>query len=65
MILKRSKAWLFLKWEPRDLWVGVFWDRRRADYWCDGGHCIEDLHVYVCLVPCVVMHLIIAWKYKG
>ncbi len=26
--------------EPRDLWIGVFWDRRPA-----------ELRVYVCLIP--------------
>lgn len=33
--------------EPRDLWVGVFWDRR------DDG-----LHVYVCLFPTLVLHVV-------
>lgn len=33
------------KLEPRDAWVGVFWDRR----W-------DGLHVYVCPVPFVVLH---------
>lgn len=29
-------------WEPRDLWVGVFWNRA-----------LDYLLVYVCLVPCL------------
>ena len=35
-----------LRFEPRDLWVGVFWDRRP-----------DGLHVYVCLVPAFVYHV--------
>lgn len=34
------KARIFF--EPRDIWVGVFWDRR------DDG-----LRLYICIVPCV------------
>ena len=33
-----------VKFEPRDVWVGVFWDRRDDGLW-----------LYVCLVPCVVI----------
>lgn len=36
--------WEF-KFEPRDLWVGVFWDRRH-----------DGLHIYVCLLPTLVIH---------
>jgi hypothetical protein len=31
-----------LLFEPRDLWVGVFWDRRNG-----------DTFVYVCVIPCL------------
>lgn len=33
------------KFEPRDIWVGLFWDRR-----------IDGLHIYVCPVPLLVLH---------
>ncbi|AYD83937.1 hypothetical protein SEA_GETALONG_77 [Gordonia phage Getalong] len=33
--------------EPRDLWVGVFWDRRP-----------DGLHIYVCPFPTLVLHVI-------
>lgn len=32
--------------EPRDLWVGVFWDRRPG-----------ELRVYVCLLPALPLLL--------
>ena len=34
-----------IKFEPRDVWVGWFWDRRA-----------DGTHHYVCLIPCVVIH---------
>ena len=34
-----------MKWEPRDLWVGVFWDRRP-----------NGLHIYVCPLPTLLLH---------
>lgn len=47
----RGRCWrdhkrsLSVKLEPRDAWVGLFWDKRR-----------DGLHVYVCPVPFVVFH---------
>ena len=35
-----------VKIEPRDLWWGVFWDRRA-----------DGLHVYICPVPVLVLYL--------
>lgn len=39
-------------WEPRDLWIGVYWDRPRP---LDMGYgfMLRCLHIYVCLVPCL------------
>ena len=41
-----------LSFEPRDIWIGVFWDRR------DGL-----TQVFVCLLPCVPVR--IAWVAGG
>ena len=35
-----------IKFEPRDLWIGVFWDIKFAGY---PAHRL--LYVYVCIVP--------------
>lgn len=39
-----------LKLEPRDAWVGLFWDKRR---FCGR----DSFHIYVCPVPFVVLHV--------
>lgn len=28
--------------EPRDLWIGVFWDRRPS-----------ELRLFICFIPCI------------
>ena len=49
-----SKDWkeneMKIKYEPRDLWIGVYWDR--------AGRCTtletdrQHYRVYLCVVPC-------------
>lgn len=45
-------AWL---WEPRDLWFGVYWTRRR-----EAGWHFTEWSVYVTLVPCLPVRLV--WR---
>ena len=42
--LHRLMVWW--QWEPRDCWVGCFWTTTRG--WTD---------IYVCLLPCLPLHL--------
>lgn len=46
--------------EPRDLWVGVYWDRRCLTH-CKCATCSgrKALHVYVCLLPTLVIRVIL------
>lgn len=60
-----------LKLEPRDAWIGLFWDVRPCrDYRVlrtlslrEGGPQFEwfthpsHLHVYICALPFVVLHI--------
>lgn len=40
-----------IKFEPRDLWIGVYWNKP-----------IEtQLNIYICIIPCVPICLI-WWK---
>lgn len=51
--LRLSRRWdLTVEWEPRDLWIGVFL-KREHDYFL-----APALHVYVCPLPTLVLHLI-------
>jgi hypothetical protein len=37
-----------LLWEPRDVWLGVYWNRVRA-----GAPADRFLLIYVCVIPCI------------
>jgi len=58
--------WLTLEFKLQDFWMGVFWDRRQADFTsiARGAQCIEELHIWICLIPCFPIHLIIGSKYR-
>ncbi len=49
-IINRDRIKAQFQWEPRDLWVGLFW--RRTDI---------ALHLYICIVPLVPLHITILW----
>jgi hypothetical protein len=48
-----TKVSVKLIWEPRDLWIGVYWQRDSVD----------DLIVYICLLPMlpVRLHWVRSW----
>jgi hypothetical protein len=56
--MRLPDGWKGPYWEPRDVWVGIYWDvtRERA-MGADTG--IRVTHVYVCLVPCFPIRM--AW----
>lgn len=41
---------LHLQFEPRDLWIGVYWEKRDRLIMIDGRERI--ITFYVCLIPC-------------
>jgi hypothetical protein len=41
-----------LRFEPRDLWVGVYWNRTGGVY----GSCYLD--VYICVIPMLPLRLV-------
>lgn len=52
MTLRDLRPSIRLKFEPRDLWIGIYWDRPPRTYcWT------VRLDVYACLVPCFPVHL--------
>lgn len=50
---------LRFKFEPRDLWVGVFWDRVNKFRFRDiGGHWEwEVYHIYITIIPTVPLFI--------
>ena len=53
----KRRRWTFrFYWEPRDLWVGLYWEshtetRRKLH------RPIGSMDLYFCLVPTLVLHL--------
>ncbi len=41
-------------WEPRDLWVGVFWDKD-SSYPNHGAY----LDIYICLIPMLPLYIVL------
>ena len=50
--MPRKRWTLRLLWEPRDMWIGVFWNRVQA-----GGPADRFVFVYVCVIPCLPLVL--------
>lgn len=47
----------YVEFEPRDIWVGLFWDRRSSPPPWNPDLLLEVLHVWVILIPCFPIHL--------
>jgi hypothetical protein len=48
--------WLEFLFEPRDLWVGVYWTRPDVSW----NHALD---IYVCVVPC--FPLLVRWRRRA
>jgi hypothetical protein len=59
-LIQIRQVLIALLFDPHDLWIGVFWKRdgprpergMPSPYW----------HVYVCIVPCLPIHIL--WRAK-
>ena len=54
-----DKPWIKaqFQWEPRDLWIGIFWriNREMTPPFC-------TLHIYVCILPMMPLHVTVLLK---
>lgn len=59
MIALTEHIHLELKFEPRDLWIGVYWKYRRSiesrTRWFD---------LYICILPTLLIHIMFTWGWK-
>lgn len=39
-------------WEPRDLWIGVYWDKRPFS-----AYGVQRIDLYICLLPMLPIHV--------
>jgi hypothetical protein len=58
-----KKQWYFKApyFDKHDLWVGAYWKTNDIDYLDIDG---DELHIYICLLPCVVIHLLRSRVYQ-
>ena len=43
----------------QDAWVGCYWTWKLALYETPYGLVTTELHIYICLVPCVPLHVVL------
>lgn len=53
-IINRKTLKAQFQFEPRDIWVGLFW---RVNHEMPSPYC--TLHLYLCLVPLIPLHVTI------
>lgn len=58
MMRLTSKSWIGIGFKLQDFWVGAFWAVKPANYYSIHGHIRQDLHVWICIIPCFPIHYI-------
>lgn len=54
---------IIFRFEPRDLWLGIFWDYRTLGE--NGLYEWNALDVYICVIPTLPIHFVFTNYYKG
>ena len=50
--------WISCRLSLSGFWIGVYWRRLPAHYPCPSGHVRQEVHLYVCPLPCFPIHVI-------
>ncbi len=40
-----------IKFEPRDLWIGIYWNVEYGQFWKGATFSLRLLKIYICLLP--------------
>lgn len=51
--------WVEWRGDRRDLWIGLYWTWKAACYGTAAGVVTRELHLYVCLLPCLPLHVVL------
>lgn len=56
-----------LLFEPRDLWVGLFWEKTRGYAILSAGwyQCVQTFNVFICLLPMLPLRITVTWVSLG
>jgi hypothetical protein len=50
--------WIQVECNIHDAWLGVYWCWKAACYATAYGLVMQELHLYICVLPCVPVHLV-------
>lgn len=57
--LGKRPWWVELHFEKRDCWIGLYFDWKAACYGTAAGVVTSELHLYLCLLPCLPLHVVL------
>lgn len=57
-LCRHRPLWAEVCFVPSDVWVGIYWTWKRTYYYADSALITAELHLYLCLVPCVPLHVV-------
>lgn len=52
------------KFDPRDLWVGVYWKLAESGFYAERPYVWDIYHIYICLIPMIPLFLRVGIKHR-
>jgi hypothetical protein len=60
--MKRRRLKVRMDFEKRDAWIGLYWTGGQGSTDLSDGWEWRVLHVYVCLIPFLPLHVTYSWR---